>query len=351
MFAPLFGVCLLSLAATSPNDEVFERVVEQARGAATLPYQPNEITLPEVLRELNYDTYRMITFRRELGLWFGDRTRFQVQCFHPGYIYKEPVTMNQVVDGKVEPVDFSSKFFRYPRFDPVLISNAKLGFAGFRLLYPLAHSKPVDEVIAFVGASYFRALATGQVYGISARGLAIDTSDSMPEEFPDDSSEFWLCKPAPARANCSFSPASIAPGKRRLIASSSDPAKRQSLDIETRSFLSQIGQRSSGLRHSPACSGAMKATRARLTTSGPEVHDSDTLVIENAVKRQQESCPLQQVDRVTTRIVPWEKIRRVSAFSSVIETRRITATPRPGMGIARAYLSSRRVNGARVRCG
>jgi hypothetical protein len=63
MFAPLFGGCLLSLAATSPNDQVFERVVKQARVAATLPYQPKEMSLPEVLRELNYDTCRMITFR------------------------------------------------------------------------------------------------------------------------------------------------------------------------------------------------------------------------------------------------------------------------------------------------
>ena len=129
--------------------------------------------MPEVLRELNYDTYRMITFRREQGLWFGDRTRFQVQFFHPGYLHKEPVTINEVVNGEVHPVEFSPKFFRYPRFDPASLAGSKLGFAGFRLLYPLTHRKPVDEVIAFLGASYFRALATGQVYGISARGLAI----------------------------------------------------------------------------------------------------------------------------------------------------------------------------------
>eukprot|EP01041_Mallomonas_annulata_P015448 gene15448-32661_t len=41
-----------------------------------------------------------------------------------------------------------------------------------------------DEVLVFLGASYFRAVdATGQ-YGLSARGLAIDTVGGAGEEFP-----------------------------------------------------------------------------------------------------------------------------------------------------------------------
>jgi glucans biosynthesis protein len=301
MFAPLFGVCLLSLAATSPNDEVFERVVKQARVAATLPYQPNEMSLPEVLRELNYDTYRMITFRREQGLWFGDRTRFQVQLFHPGYIYKEPVTINQVVDGKVEPVDFNPKFFRYPRFDPGLLANARLGFAGFRLLYPLAHSKPVDEVIAFVGASYFRALATGQVYGISARGLAIDTSDSLPEEFPSFRA-FWLCKPPPGAREMEFfallDSTSVTGAYRFVI----KPGQETILDVETRLFFRKPVQ-VLGLAPVTSMFWRDESDPRPPNDKRPEVHDSDTLLVEDASGKQ-ESHPLRQVDRITTELSP-----------------------------------------------
>src|SRR5262245_4727511 len=222
-------------AIASPNDAVFAEVVNRARTAAAKPYQVEKEELPKVLQQLNYDTYRMITFRREEGLWFGDRSRFQVQLFHPGYIYKEPVRINQVVDGKVEPVDFGTKFFRYPRFDPALLQNARLGFAGFRLLYPLAHAKPVDEVVAFVGASYFRALAASQVYGISARGLAIDTADNLPEEFPSFR-EFWLCKPLPDARDMEFfallDSTSVSGAYRFRI----KPGKKTTLDVEAQLF-------------------------------------------------------------------------------------------------------------------
>jgi glucans biosynthesis protein len=49
---------------------------------------------------------------------------------------------------------------------------------------------------AFLGASYFRAIAKGQGYGISARGLSIKTADTAGEEFPVFRS-FWIERPAP----------------------------------------------------------------------------------------------------------------------------------------------------------
>ena len=45
-------------------------------------------------------------------------------------------------------------------------------------------TKYKDEVVVFLGASYFRALGAGQRYGLSARGLAIDTVGGSGEEFP-----------------------------------------------------------------------------------------------------------------------------------------------------------------------
>src|SRR5438046_10604210 len=72
----------------------------------------------------------------------------------------------------------------------------ELGFAGFRVHHPLNTPKYKDEVLVFLGASYFRALGKGQVYGISARGLAIDTALASGEEFPQFV-EFWIERPAP----------------------------------------------------------------------------------------------------------------------------------------------------------
>ena len=49
----------------------------------------------------------------------------------------------------------------------------------------------------FLGASYFRVLGADQHYGLSVRGLAIDTGLAKKEEFPAFK-EFWIRKPDPA---------------------------------------------------------------------------------------------------------------------------------------------------------
>lgn len=47
-----------------------------------------------------------------------------------------------------------------------------------------------------LGASYFRVIGAGQVYGLSARGTAIDTALPSGEEFPRFK-EFWIERPKP----------------------------------------------------------------------------------------------------------------------------------------------------------
>ena len=44
-------------------------------------------------------------------------------------------------------------------------------FAGFKVLHPLNSPDKWDELISFLGASYYRALGRHQLYGASARGL------------------------------------------------------------------------------------------------------------------------------------------------------------------------------------
>ena len=69
-----------------------------------------------------------------------------------------------------------------------------LGFAGFKVLYPINSKDKNDEIVSMLGASYFRVLGQGQVYGLSARGLAIDTALPSGEEFPRFR-EFWIERP------------------------------------------------------------------------------------------------------------------------------------------------------------
>ena len=86
-----------------------------------------------------------------------------------------------MADGRAEPIRYSPDLFT---FDKVKPPTGDIGFAGFRLHYPLNRPDYFDEICAFLGASYFRAVAQGQGYGLSARGLAIKTADPSGEEFP-----------------------------------------------------------------------------------------------------------------------------------------------------------------------
>jgi glucans biosynthesis protein len=165
-------------------------VVRRARDLASRPYDPAFPALPEALARLDFDSWRDIRFRPERSLLNGE-SRFRMQMFHPGFLYTRPVVVNIVRDGIAAPAPYSASLFDYGRnrFERPLPVN--LGFAGFRLHYPVNEPKVSDEIVAFLGASYFRFLGRGQKYGLSARGLAIGVGAREAEEFPAFR-EFWV---------------------------------------------------------------------------------------------------------------------------------------------------------------
>lgn len=173
----------------------FQQVVDKAKQLAEKPFQITP-QVPEFLLKLNYDDWRDIRFDSEQALWRKERLPFALQFFHPGLYYDRPVTINVVDAAGVHKVPFSTDMFNYGRNNLKDKIPPDLGFAGFRIHYPINTPDYYDEVAVFLGASYFRAVAKNQNYGMSARALAIDTALSTGEEFPYFK-EFWLMKPAP----------------------------------------------------------------------------------------------------------------------------------------------------------
>ena len=171
-----------------------KQLVEIAKSLSEKAYEKPNDNLPEELKNLNYDQHRDIRFVRENGPWYNKKLPFEVQFFHLGSMFQISVPINEIVNGKVQPIAYSSAFFDYGKnkLDGEALKN--VGYAGFRLHYPLNSRQYYDELISFLGASYFRALGVGQKYGISARGLAIDTAVQTGEEFPIFK-EFWLKRP------------------------------------------------------------------------------------------------------------------------------------------------------------
>ncbi len=173
----------------------FEDVQRRAREVSLVPFEAPPMQ-PEALAKLDYDSWRDIRFRPDRALLTQNGSSFRMQMFHPGFLFTRPVTVNVVRDGVPTPVPYSANLFDYGKvkFDKPLPVN--LGFAGFRLHYPLNDPRVFDELISFIGASYFRVLGRDQRYGLSARGLSIGAGTAN-EEFPIFR-EFWVEAPATA---------------------------------------------------------------------------------------------------------------------------------------------------------
>jgi len=174
----------------------FDDVATRARELAAVAYRAPAATLPPELRDLDYDAHRDIRFRPEQALWRAEKLPFELMFFHLGRNFQDPVRINTVDGNSVKRVEFDAAMFDYGnnKFDPTKLRN--LGFAGFRVHFPVNKPGYKDEVLVFLGASYFRAVGKGQHYGLSARGLAVDTAAAQGEEFPRFS-EFWIERPQP----------------------------------------------------------------------------------------------------------------------------------------------------------
>ncbi len=168
-------------------------LIEYARQKSSKPYvESNKI--PKDWIDLTYDQYRSINFRSESALWKDEEKPFETEFFAPGLYFPIPIKVS-VVEGDVsQPVLFSKDVFKFQSLVPDLSDDPSLGYSGFRLRAAINDPARKDEFVVFQGASYFRAVAKGQLYGLSARGLALKTGDAAGEEFPNFK-EFWIEKP------------------------------------------------------------------------------------------------------------------------------------------------------------
>jgi len=270
------------LVATAPRSAsafALDDVVAQAQQLAAKPYQDARDAVPAWLREVDYDQYRDIRFRPERALWLDRTHPFTVQFFHPGFYYDRVVRIHTVSrSGEVAPVPFSPDQFDYGHNEFGSRVPQQLGYAGFRIHYPIKTSVYRDEVAVFLGASYFRAVGRDQAYGLSARGLAIDTALASGEEYPWFR-EFWLVEPRAGAKELTFyalldSPS--AAGAYRFVLA---PGPQTRLDVELRLFprrsIAKLGL-------APLTSMFLRgesATGGSVTDFRPEVHDSDGLLV------------------------------------------------------------------------
>lgn len=169
-------------------------LVGLAEELAKQPYVERSLPSGEGdLGKLSYDQYRAIRFQKGAAIWAREGRTFSIELFYPGFIYAIPVNVNLVVGETARRVLFTNEIFEYGPEVPAVTSTAEMGYSGFRVRAPI-NTEAMDEFLVFQGASYFRAVGRHQRYGLSARGLAIQTARPEGEEFPVFT-DFWIERP------------------------------------------------------------------------------------------------------------------------------------------------------------
>ena len=266
-------------AASQQQPFGFENVWQRAQELTRSPYQPDQPELPQVFSDMQYDQYRDIRFRPEKNLWADQSLPFQLQFFSRGFLYRDRVSINVVDDIGPRMVPFSGDLFDFGKnqVPPRLPQN--MGFAGFRILHPLHTDERLDEIAVFLGASYFRAIGQHQNYGVSARGLAIDTGLEKPEEFPVFR-EFWIRKPGPGDTAITLFALLDSPGTTGAYRFVIQPGLQTTVDVKARVLMRDAVEK---LGIAPLTSMFYHGELAEryMDDFRPEVHDSDGLVIES----------------------------------------------------------------------
>ncbi len=275
--AVLLAGVTLGLARPAVAAFDLDSVAQIARKLAAEPFRDPRGQVPDWLLKISYDQWRDIRFRPDHALWRDRKLPFQVQFFHPGLYYDRTVAVNVVGKDGIHPLPFSPSQFDYGKTPFASKVPQDLGFAGFRIHYPIKTKDYYDEVIVFLGATYFRAVGRDQVFGLSARGVAIDTAESRGEEFPYFR-EFWLVTPAPKAKDvtlCALLDSASLTGAYRFVVS---PGQQTEVKVDSRLFLRRE-VRKLGIAPLTSMFFHGENTTRAFSDFRPEAHDSDGLLL------------------------------------------------------------------------
>ncbi|MGJ8610766.1 MAG: glucan biosynthesis protein, partial [Octadecabacter sp.] len=206
-------------------------------------------------------------------------TPLRMDVFAPGLYFPNPIDISVVQDGTARPVLFDLDVFDRTDKFPELTIDDSLGYSGLRLRAELETSGIYQEFAVFQGASYFRAIGTGNIYGVSARGLAIDTAGPSGEEFPEFRA-FWLEKPAAGASG--FVMHALLDGPSCTGAYRFEITTGQPLTMDVQATMFPRRQLDTvGIAPLTSMFQYDETNRARFTDFRPAVHDTDGLQIMN----------------------------------------------------------------------
>ena len=254
----------------------YEGLAEEARRMAGEPYRPRTRPAPEVVERIDYEALGHIRFRPDEALFASGPGRYPATFFHLGRFQPTPVAIHVVEDGRAAEFRYAPDFFEMPADSPARRMPEGAGFAGFRLQEARDRDDwRTQDWVAFLGASYFRAIGSLGQYGLSARGIAIDVATPTGEEFPDFTRFYIDPAGGPDDAVTVYAlldGPSIA-GAYRIVLRRGEGVVT---DVENRLFMRR-GVTRLGIAPLSSMMWYAQHNRPFMTDWRPEVHDSDSL--------------------------------------------------------------------------
>jgi glucans biosynthesis protein len=273
----------LKLGSAAPFS--YETLVERARALAGKPYEAPQPLSREVLERIDYDAHGKIHFRTDLALFANGPGQYPVTFFHLGRYFQTPVRMYVVEQGQAQEVIYDPDYFDMPADSPAHELPKGAGFAGFRFQESrLDNQERLDwrknDWVAFLGASYFRAIGELYQYGLSARGLAINSAvGGKPEEFPVFT-RFFFDTPADGSDTVTVSALLEGPSVVGAYRFRMRRAKAVGMEVEAALFLRSDVDRL-GLAPITSMYWFSETLKNTAVDWRPEVHDSDGLALWN----------------------------------------------------------------------
>lgn len=255
-----------------------DSVIQVAQRLATQPPRaPAKLDNASPLRQVTYDQYRDIRVEPASALWYGEQVPMRVELLPSGFMFNLPIGVSMVESGWArDAVTRPDSFVLGPSVAKQL-RDLTIPPSGFRVRAHVNSRSVWDEFLVFQGASYFRAVSKGTLYGLSARGLALKTAEPTGEEFPAFT-HFWIERPG---ANATgivihalLESASTTGAYRFSVLPGVETVMNVELTLFPRVALEKVGI-------APLTSMFLfdESNRARIDDFRSEVHDSDGLQI------------------------------------------------------------------------
>lgn len=187
----------------------FDTLIARAREIAKSPYKTQDTVPRDILDQIDYEAHGKIKFNTGFAPFKDGPGAFPLTFFHLGKFFFTPVHMH-VLDGvagasgstTAREILYDESYFDMPADSPAHKLPRGSGFAGFRFQESRSGDQQKldwhkNDWVAFLGASYFRAIGDLYQYGLSARGIAIDVAQAGKEEEFPAFTHFYFEPPAP----------------------------------------------------------------------------------------------------------------------------------------------------------